>query len=143
MVDQRYEIRQKQSKEILSQLRKWLDKAIANTPSKTAIGKAVQYLQNQWSRLTGFVEDSYYFIDNNRVENCIRPFVIGRKNWMFSTSQKGATSSANLYSIVETAKTNGLEPYAYLKLLFNQLPLAETIEDINALLPWNCKDVVV
>lgn len=143
MVDQRYEIRQKQSKEILSQLRKWLDKTIVNTPLKTAIGKAVQYLQNQWSRLTGFVEDSYYFIDNNRVENCIRPFVIGRKNWMFSTSQKGATSSANLYSIVETAKTNGLEPYAYLKLLFNQLPLAETIEDINALLPWNCKDVVV
>ena len=142
-VDQRYEIRQKQSKEILSQLRKWLDKAIANTPPKTAIGKAVQYLQNQWSRLTGFVEDSYYFIDNNRVENCIRPFVIGRKNWMFSASQKGATSSANLYGIVETAKANGLEPYAYLKLLFTQLPLAETIEDIDALLPWHCKGAVV
>ena len=142
-VDQRYEIRQKQSKEILIRLRVWLDKAIANTPPKTAIGKAVQYLQNQWSRLTGFVEDGCYPIDNNRAENCIRPFVIGRKNWMFSASQKGATSSANLYSIVETAKANGLEPYAYLKLLFTQLPLAETIEDIDALLPWHCKGAVV
>ena len=88
-------------------------------------------------------EDGCYLINNNRAENCIREFVIGRKNWIFSVSQKGATSSANLYSIVETAKTNGLEPYAYLRLLFTPLPLAETIEDINALLPWNCKDVVV
>jgi len=142
-VDQRYEIRQKQSKAILSKLRKWLDKAIANTPPKTAIGKAVQYLQNQWPRLTGYVEDGCYPIDNNRAENSIRPFVIGRKNWLFSASQKGAKSSANLYSIIETAKANGLEPYSYLKLLFTQLPSAETLEDIDALLPWNCKGVVL
>ena len=128
---------------MLSQLRKWPDKAIANTPPKTAIGKALQYLQNQWPRLTGFVEDGCYPIDNNRAENCIRPFITGRENWMFSASQKGATSSANLYSIVETAKANGLEPYTYQKLLFTQLPLAETIEDIDALLPRNCKGVVV
>jgi transposase len=140
--DQRYEIRQKQSKAILSKLRKWLDKAIANTPPKTAIGIAVQYLQNQWSRLIGYVEDGSYPIDNNRAENSIRPFVIGRKNWLFSTSQKGAKSSANLYSIIETAKANGLEPYAYLKLLFTLLPSAETLEDIDTLLPWNCKSVV-
>ncbi len=141
-VDQRYEIRQKQSKAILSKLRRWLDKAIANTPPKTAIGKAVQYLQNQWPRLTGYVEDGCYPIDNNRAENCIRPFVIGRKNWLFTASQKGAKSSANLYSIIETAKANGLEPYAYLKLLFTLLPSAETLEDIDALLPWNCKGAV-
>ena len=141
-IDQRYEIRQKQSKLILSKLRKWLDKAIANTPPKTAIGKAVQYLQNQWPRLTGYVEDGCYPIDNNRAENSIRPFVIGRKNWLFSASQKGARSSANLYSIIETAKANGLEPYAYLKLLFTHLPSAETMEDIDVLLPWNCKSVV-
>ena len=142
-VDQRYEIRQKQSKLILSKLRKWLDKAIANTPPKTAIGKAVQYLQNQWPRLTGYVEDGCYPIDNNRAKNSIRPFVIGQKNWLFSASQKGAKSSANLYSIIETAKANGLEPYAYLKLLFTQLPSAETLEDIAALLPWNCCKGVV
>jgi len=141
-VDQRYAIRQKQSKLILSKLRKWLDKAIANTPPKTAIGKAVQYLQNQWPRLTGYVENGCYPIDNNRAENSIRPFVIGRKNWLFSASQKGAKSSANLYSIIETAKANGLEPYAYLKLLFTQLPSAATLEDIDTLLPWNFKDVV-
>jgi len=140
--DQRYEIRQTQSKSILSELRKWLDKSIANTPPKTAIGKAVQYLQNQWPRLIGYVEDGCYPIDNNPAENSIRPFVIGRKNWLFSASPKGAKSSANLYSIIETTKANVLEPYAYLKLLFTQLPKAETLEDIDALLPWNCKDVV-
>lgn len=86
------------------------------------IGKAVQYLQNQWPRLTDLIENGGYPIDNNRAENSIRPFVIGRKNWMLSASQKSATSSASLYSIVDTAKMNGLEPYAYLKLLFTQLP---------------------
>jgi hypothetical protein len=73
-------------------------------------------------------------IDNNRAENSIRPFVIDRKNWLFSASQKGAKSSANLYSIIDTAKTNGLEPNAYLKLPFTQLPSVETLEDIDALL---------
>jgi transposase len=133
--DQRLEIRQSQAKPIIDKLKKWLDKTRANTPPKNALGKAVQYLANQWSRLIGYLEDGEYPIDNNRAENSIRPFVIGRKNWLFSHSQKGAMASANLYSLIETAKLNGIEPYAYLKRVFTDLPNAETLEDVDALLP--------
>ena len=75
-------------------------------------------------------------IDNNRCENAIRPFVVGRRNWLFSESVKGAQSSANLYSLIETAKANRLEPYAYLRRVFTLLPAAMTVADIEALLPW-------
>ena len=97
----------------------------------------MRYINNQWPRLIGYLESGDYPIDNNRAENAIRPFVIGRKNWLFSASQKGAKASANLYSLIETAKANRLEPYAYLKQVFTQLPNAQTIEDVDQLLPWN------
>jgi IS66 C-terminal element/Transposase IS66 family len=76
---------------------------------------------------------------NNRLENCIRPFVLGRKGWLFSDTVPGARASANLYSLVETAKANHLEPHAYLSLLFAQLPHAKTVEDFERLLPWNVR----
>ena len=75
-------------------------------------------------------------IDNNLVENAIRPFAIGRKAWLFCNSQDGAKASANLYSLVESAKANGINDYAYLKYVFAQLPSATTDEAIRALLPW-------
>ncbi len=78
-------------------------------------------------------------IDNNLCENAIRPFVIGRKNSLFRDTVSGAKSSANLYSLVETAKANGLEPYAYLKRVFTELPQAKGVEDIEALLPFKAQ----
>ena len=81
--------------------------------------------------------ETYLFIDNNAAENAIRPFVIGRKNWLFSASVQGATASANIYSLIETAKANKLEPYHYLRQVFTALPKAKTVEDIEVLLPWN------
>ena len=78
-------------------------------------------------------------LDNNRAENSIRPFVIGRKNWLFADTVKGAIASANLYSLVETAKANGVEPHAYLTKVFERLPYAKTVEDFEALLPWRLK----
>ena len=88
-----------------------------------------------------FISKSYwakggrYPIDNNPVENAIRPFAIGRKNWLFSASVAGAKASANLYSLIETAKANGLEPYAYLKRVFADLPNAKNFDDVDRLLP--------
>ncbi len=76
-------------------------------------------------------------LGDNGVENAIRAFVLGRKNWLFSTSVKGVKSSANLYSLIETAKANGLEPYAYLRYVFAELPKADTVKAIKALLPTN------
>jgi transposase len=78
---------------------------------------------------------------NNACENAIRPFVVGRRNWLFADTQDGARASANLYSLLETAKANGIEPFAYLRDLFRRLPSANNADDYEALLPWNLKPV--
>lgn len=93
----------------------------------------------QWRKLVVYIEDGRLNIDNNLCENAVRPFVMGRKSWLFATSVAGANASANLYSLVETAKANGHEPYAYLLSVFTKLPAAKTLEDIEALLPFNLK----
>ena len=116
-----------------------MDKSIANVPPKMALGKALYYLHEQWPRLIPYLDDGYYPIDNNLAENAIRPLTLGRKNWLFSNTQAGAKASANLYSLTETAKANGINPYEYLKAVFTQLPNATAVEDIESLLPWNYK----
>ena len=94
------------------------------------------YLHEQWPRLVGYLENRAYPIDNNPVENSIGPFTVGRKNWLFSNRQAGAHASANLYSLIEAAKANDLNPYEYLKKVFAKLPNAEQVEEIENLLPW-------
>ena len=89
----------------------------------------------RWSQLTLFVNNGLIPLDNNRAENAIRPFVIGRKNWLFCDTVQGAEASAALYSLIETAKANGLNPHEYLKMLFEQFPLIETDDQLKALLP--------
>lgn len=138
--DEKRQARQQQSQAILDKLKHWLDKSLSQVPPKTALGKALYYLNAQWPRLINYIQSGDYPIDNNAAENAIRPFVIGRKNWLFSASQQGAASSANLYSLIETAKANGLEPYAYLKRVFAELPNVTTLEQIEILLPWNLKE---
>lgn len=134
---EKFMVRQQQSQLILDKLNAWMEKTLPQTPPQSPIGKALYYLHNQWPHLINYVRDGDYPIDNNAAENAIRPFVIGRKNWLFSASQKGAVASANLYSIIETAKANGLEPYVYLKRIFTELPKAKTLEQIENLLPWS------
>jgi transposase len=134
--EQRQAIRQQDSLLILAQLRTWLDKALGTVLPKGALGRALQYLDNNWDKLVRYTEDGRLNIDNNAAENAIRPFVIGRKNWLFSDTPAGARASAALYSVIETAKANGLEPYAYLRKVLGELPAAARVEDIEALLPW-------
>ncbi|WP_256346743.1 IS66 family transposase, partial [Pseudomonas gingeri] len=99
---------------------------------------AVHYLTNNWSRLERYVEAGHLPIDNNAAERAIKPFVIGRKAWLFSDTTNGATASAQIYSLVETAKVNGQEPYTWLRHVLERLPHASSVEDYEALLPWNC-----
>jgi hypothetical protein len=134
-VEERYRVRQQQSVPILNKMKKWLDKSLPQVPPSSLLGKALYYLNNQWDHLIRYCEDGRLDIDNNACERAIRPFTTGRKNWLFSSSVAGAKASANLYSLVETAKANGLEPYAYLKQVFTLLPAAECVEDIEKLLP--------
>lgn len=95
------------------------------------------YLDKNWNKLTIYTEDERLNIDNNPAENAIRPFVIGRKNWLFSATVPGAKASANLYGLIETAKANNIEPYNYLRHAFKELPSAQTVDQIEQLLPWN------
>ena len=131
----RHDHRQRHARPVLDELRTWLDEALPQVPPQSATGKALNYLHREWPKLIAYLEDGRLKIDNNGAENAIRPFVLGRKNWMFSASVKGVKASANLYSLIETAKANELEPYAYLRHLFTELPKAETVEAVEALLP--------
>ena len=138
--EERYRLRQEEAVPIIQSFRQWLDKALGDgIAPKGHLGKALSYLHNHWDALMRYTEAGHLSIDNNRAENAIRPFVIGRKNWLFSNSVAGAEVSANLYSLIETAKANGLEPYHYLKRVFTDLPAANTLEQVEALLPWNVK----
>ena len=133
----RHTYRTQHAQAVLDDIRSWLDEALPQVPPTTATGKALYYLNEQWPKLIRYLEDGRLEIDNNRVENAIRPFVVGRKNWLFSDSVKGVKASANLYSLIETAKANGLEPYAFLRYVFTELPKADTVKTIEALLPGN------
>jgi transposase len=127
------------SKPIVDRFRTWLDDLSAVVLPKSLLGTAVNYGRNQWVKLVRFLEDGRIELDNNRAERSIKPFVIGRKNWLFANTPRGARASAVIYSIVETAKENRLSPYAYLTYLFEKLPNLEfaSSEHLDPLLPWN------
>jgi len=137
--DQLYDKRQTQAVPILDEFKKWLDSRVAKVPPKSLLGKAINYTLNEWSRLIRYTEDGRVGPDNNAVENAIRPFVVGRKNWLFSGTPEGAHASAAIYSLIETAKANNLDPYWYLKYLFENLPEAMTADEFENLLPNNVK----
>lgn len=106
---------------------------------KSTFGQAIAYCLNQWEKLQAFLLDGRLELDNNRSERSIKPFVIGRKNWLFSNTPRGARASATIYSIVETAKENGLNPLAYLTYLFERLPNIDIDDEaaLDELLPWS------
>ena len=130
-------LRDDKARPVWNELRQWLDRSIGQVPPQTLTGKALTYLDNQWPQLIRVLDDGRLEVDNNLCENAIRPFVLGRKAWLFSDTPAGAEASARLYSLIETAKACGLEPYAYLRHVFTELPKATTLAEIEALLPWN------
>jgi transposase len=134
-VHEKYDIRQEKSQPLLNDFKKWLDKTILQVLPKSAIGKAIQYSLNQWHKLSGYIKNGDINIDNNRAERAIKPFVIGRKNWMFCNTASGANASAILYSLIETAKANGLTPFNYLMFLLEELP--KQPDNLDYLMPWN------
>lgn len=136
---QKKAIRQEKAQPLLDKIRQWLDKQIPRVLPKSALGKAILYTDKLWDKLTLYVTDGHIPIDNNPAENAIRPFVIGRKNWLHSGSPRGAQASAMIYTLIETAKANQLEPRRYLEQLFERLPQAKTEADLIALLPQNFK----
>ena len=132
---QLYKLRQEKSKPVLDRFKAWLDEKQSITPPKGLLGIAINYARANWTRLVVYLEDGILQPDNNVAENAIRPFVLGRKNWLFSGHPNGATASATFFSLIETAKANGHEPYAYLKYLFERLPAVQSDREYENLLP--------
>ena len=129
--------REKEVVPILEEFKKWLDEKQIYLPPKTDSGKAVNYTLGQWSNFINYLKSAELTPDNNIIENAIRPFVIGRENWLFSNTPRGARSSAVLYYLVESAKEHNLNVYNYLRYLFTKLPYAESADDVKKLLPCN------
>jgi transposase len=133
---ERQMLRQQRAKPLLDEFKSWLDETQHQVPPQSHIGKAVAYALNQWSLLIKYIDHGEVEIDNNRIENAIRPFALGRKNWLFMGSERGAEAGAIIYSLLATCKANLIEPYAYLKYVLDQLPRYKTDEERKKLLPY-------
>ena len=135
--DEIYQTRQKESKPIIEELHKKLLHYKDQAPPTSILGKAICYPLNQWAKLIAYLEDGRIRIDNNDCERAIKPFVIGRKNWLFSKSHKGAEASSIIYSIIEICKANDVNTYDYLRYLFENIHKAKNEEELRAILPYN------
>lgn len=137
--EERLAVRQAKSIPILNKLQVWLTTNKPRVATDSLTGKAMTYLHNQWDKLIVYCTDGQLRISNIMAENAIRPFAVGRRSWLFADTPAGANASAAHYSLIETARLHGIEPYAYLNTIFKAIPYAETVEDFEALLPWNYK----
>ena len=131
-----------QEKPVLDALLSWANEMQAKTAPKSALGKAIHYLQEQWPYLTRYLEDGRLELSNNRAERSIKPFVMGRKNWLFANTPGGAQASSTIYSLIETAKESSLDPYRYLLWILQNAPqLSETNKAwAESLLPANAPE---
>ena len=135
--EERYIERLEQAKPVLDAMFAWANSRAA--APKSALGKAFTYLKEQWPYLTNYLKDGRLEISNNRAERSIKPFVIDRKNFLFANTPKGATGSAVMFSLIQTAIENGLDPYKYLTWLMKTAKDADLSQEdmIQSLLPWN------
>lgn len=137
------EARQELAKPVLADIHEWLNNNLTKVPTGGKTHIAIQYMLNQWDYLVGYCEDGNLNISNALAENAIRPFATGRKAWLFADTPHGARASAMCYSLIETAKANGLEPHSYILYLLQNIAGAETTEEREQLLPWNIPDGAV
>lgn len=137
--DQIIHYRNQHAKPLLDDLKQWLNDLKPKAPPKGPLGRAIGYALRHWPELIRYLEDGRLEIDNNACERAIKPFTVGRKNWLFMGNLAGAQSAAVLYSLIETAKANGINPYNYLRYVLEMIPKLEP-DQMTQLLPWNCPD---
>jgi transposase len=135
-VDRRQRLRRRYCTLVLDVIYKLMIEQSPGVVPNSPLGKALTYLRGQWPKLVRYIENGNWPISNNPCENSIRPFCVGRRSWLFADTVAGANASANLYSIVETCRAHSIDPYRYLTWLFQRLPLANTVDEYDALLPW-------
>ena len=136
---ERQVLRERDSMPVLAQIEALVQQHQHTVLPQSELGRALHYTAAQWPRLVRYVEDGRWPIDNNPCENAIRPFVVGRRNWLFADTPAGAQASANLYSLLQTCRAAGINTYDYLVALFKALPHAQTADDYEALMPWRIK----
>lgn len=134
---ERYQARQSRSVPLLAQFKAWLEDNLGKVMKGSLTRRAMEYVLAQWPYLVGYCERGELHISNILAENAIRPFAVGRKAWLFADSPQGAKASATCYSLLETAKANGLEPSAYITYVLERIGEADSLEKLEALLPWN------
>jgi transposase len=138
-IDERTRQRQARAGPLLQALHEWLVAMHAKAPPRSALAKAMLYTLNRWQALTRYVDDGRLPPDTNAVENCIRGIAMGRRNWLFTGSEGGGRRAALMYTLIESAKLNGVQPLAYLTDILQRLPVARKMDDLEAMLPWNWK----
>jgi transposase len=141
--DQIKALRQSRSKPVLDRFKIWLDEKAPLVPPRSLLGKAIGYTLNNWSKLIVYIDDGRLKPDNNLVENAIRPLVVGRKNYLFAGGPRGAQASCIFYSLIETAKANGIEPFGYFRYIFKRIPLIDNPVDYKKLLPQNLDNTMI
>lgn len=138
--DERRRLRQDRSVPLLQELHTWLSATNAKLSQKSDLAKAIRYTLSRWNALTRFADDGRFDIDNNAAERSIRPLALGRKNYLFAGSDSGGERAASIYSLIETAKLNSLNPEAYLTDVIARIA-EHPSKRIDELLPWNWKQI--
>ena len=133
--------RRKAAAPVLRKFKKWLEAMKGTVPPQSLLGKAVSYTLSEYRRLVRYLKYAWLTPDNNVAERAIKPFAVGRKNWLFNNTPLGAHASAAMFSLVETAKANNMDPFHFMYRLFEKLPKADTEEKVEKLLPWNMEGI--
>jgi transposase len=141
--EQIVQLRQEKAKPIIDKIKLKLDEQLSKVPEQSLLGKAIAYGLNQWPKLLSYLKDGRLEISNNRMERAIKPFATGRKNWLFANSVAGAKAAAIIFSLVETCKFHEVDVYHWFRHALENLPNCETVEDFEALLPFNCKHITL
>ena len=131
----RYQLRKAKTVSIITAFKEWLDTNLTKVPTQSKIHNAICYTLSNWEYLNNYLKDGRIEIDNNLIENAIRPFALGRKNWLFHGSPSGAKAGAIFYSLIETCKANNIEPYKYFCAMLHRIRMCKTEDDYRKLLP--------
>jgi hypothetical protein len=140
--DEKYQKRQQIALPLLKEFKQWLDHHLAKTANGGLTYKAIYYTLNQWEKLVRYCDHGQLNISNAGAENAIRPLAVGRRRWLFCDTPQGAKATAVHYSLIESAKANGICPEAYYHYILPRVPYADTTEKWEALLPWNVKEAL-
>jgi len=135
--EERKHLRLEKAVPVLTKLKAWLETSLRGSPPKAKLGQAINYMLERWQELNNYLKEGYLEIDNNLIENNIRPLALGKNNWLFAGSPRGARASAIFYSLIATCKANQLDPFAYFNYLLNHIRACCDEQDYRALLPFN------